>query len=66
MLMSIPVNTKSRGRPAGREYVETIAVRMKREQAETLDAWIEAQPDKPSRSEAVRRLVDEALRAKRS
>lgn len=67
MLMSIPVNTKrQRGRPPGRDYVDTIAVRMKRDQSETLDAWRESQPDKPSRSEAIRRLVEEALKAKRS
>lgn len=33
---------------------------------EPIDAWREAQPDKPSRSEAIRRLVEEALKAKRS
>lgn len=27
----------------------------------TVDAWREAQPDKPSRSEAIRRLVERAL-----
>lgn len=30
-----------------------------------LDAWREAEPDKPSRSEAIRRLVQEALEGKR-
>lgn len=31
-----------------------------------LDAWIDAQPDpKPSKPEAIRRLVGEALREKR-
>lgn len=32
----------------------------------TIDAWAEAQPDKPSRSEAIRRLVEEALKAQRA
>ena len=31
-----------------------------------IDDWREAQPDKPSRSEAIRRLIEEALKAKRS
>ncbi|WP_227441311.1 ribbon-helix-helix domain-containing protein [Methylobacterium sp. W2] len=31
-----------------------------------VDAWAESQPDKPSRSEAIRRLVEEALKAERA
>jgi hypothetical protein len=30
---------------------------------DTIDAWREAQPDRPSRSEAIRRLVERGLKA---
>ncbi len=30
---------------------------------DTVDVWREAQPDRPSRSEAIRRLVEHALKA---
>lgn len=32
---------------------------------ESIEAWAARQPDKPSRSEAIRRLVELGLRAKR-
>jgi hypothetical protein len=39
-----------------------LAVRMPPERLARLDSWIAAQPDpKPSRPEAIRRLVDKAL-----
>jgi hypothetical protein len=38
-----------------------IAVRLHAEETSALDAWIAAQPDRPSRSEAVRRLVQKGL-----
>jgi hypothetical protein len=39
---------------------------MEREQLDQLDAWIAAQPDAPTRPEAVRRLIAAALKADRS
>jgi metal-responsive CopG/Arc/MetJ family transcriptional regulator len=52
---------KKRGRPSiGRGLQFNSSFRP--ELAERIDAWIAAQPDpKPSRSEAIRRLVDKAL-----
>ena len=44
-----------------------MQVRLQPPQMAELDAWITAQPDpKPSRPEAIRRLVEDALKAKRS
>lgn len=39
-----------------------VQVRMSPDQLARLDKWVKAQPDKPSRPEAVRRLVDTALK----
>lgn len=47
------------GRPAVDS--EEVRARMPREQIERIDAWAAEQPDKPTRPEAVRRLVDKAL-----
>lgn len=53
-------STKSKG---GRPRVDAtpITVRVPPSQLASLDAWREAQPDKPSRPEAVRRLVEKGL-----
>ena len=67
--MFMPSKTKrvklmsSETRKGGRPPVdsERIDTRFRREVLDALDAWREAQPDKPSRPEAVRRLVDQAL-----
>jgi hypothetical protein len=47
----------------GRPPVDSdlVRARMPREQIERIDAWAAEQPDKPSRPEAVRRLVDKGL-----
>jgi hypothetical protein len=48
---------KKRGRPAtGRDPL--IAFRLPPETIAALTAWAARQPDKPSRSEALRRLID--------
>jgi Arc/MetJ-type ribon-helix-helix transcriptional regulator len=39
-----------------------VQLRLSHEQADALDAWREAQPDRPSRSEAIRRLVERGLK----
>ncbi len=51
---------KRPGRPAtGRDPV--TAIRLSEDLRTRVDKWAQSQPDKPSRSEAVRRLVDRAL-----
>jgi hypothetical protein len=60
MSPSIPDTRKSRGRP--RIDATQLAVRVPPRDLARLDAWISKQPDpKPSRPEAIRRLVAEAL-----
>jgi metal-responsive CopG/Arc/MetJ family transcriptional regulator len=51
---------KKTGRP--RVDSEAVNVRLEREMLDTIDAWIAAQPDpKPTRPEAIRRILSEAL-----
>jgi len=66
LLASIPVEEKRRGRPPGEKYAAPVPVRLTPEQLAYVDAWRQSQDDLPSRSEAIRRLVEEALKAKRS
>ena len=57
------VPKKGRGRPAtGRDPV--TAIRLSSELRQSVDRWAEKQDDKPSRSEAIRRLVEIGLKAK--
>jgi hypothetical protein len=50
------------GRPRGTTYRETIPVRLTEEAAAAVDAWAVRQNERGiSRSEAIRRLVDQAL-----
>jgi Arc/MetJ-type ribon-helix-helix transcriptional regulator len=54
---------KGRGRPAtGRDPV--TAIRLSKELRETVDKWADSQDDQPSRSEAIRRLVELGLKVK--
>jgi hypothetical protein len=58
------VPKKSRGRPAtGRDPV--TAIRLSKELRETVDKWAGSQDDQPGRSEAIRRLVELGLKAKK-
>ena len=58
--MSIDTGKSRRGRP--RVDSEDVSARMERGMLDALDAWIAAQPEpRPGRSEAIRRLVAEAL-----
>jgi Ribbon-helix-helix protein, copG family len=50
---------KSRGRPSGRLYGETIPVRLTREMIATVDKWAENKD--MSRSEAIRALIERGL-----
>ncbi len=52
---------KTRGRPAIGVGVQ-VNTMLRPEQAERLDAWIAQQPEpRPSRPEAIRRLIEKAL-----
>jgi Arc/MetJ-type ribon-helix-helix transcriptional regulator len=63
MAKSIKVNQKKRGRPAtGRDPVS--AVRFPAEVTAQIDAWAANQESHPSRSEAIRRLVELGLTVK--
>jgi hypothetical protein len=57
------VHKKSLGRPPGVKYGETIPARFEKPTMEALDAW--AEKHDVSRSEAIRRLVEIGLKAKR-
>jgi hypothetical protein len=57
------VHKKSRGRPAGIKYGETIPARFEPATMAALDAWADAH--EVSRSEAIRRLVELGLKAKK-
>jgi Arc/MetJ-type ribon-helix-helix transcriptional regulator len=63
MAKSIPVLRKRRGRPrTGQDPV--TAVRLSPALKSQIEDWAKQQPDNPSRSEAIRRLVKLALAAK--
>jgi hypothetical protein len=57
---------KKRGRPPGRSYGETIPMRLSSAMKDAVDVWAQKQPDAPSRSEALRRLVEIGLKRKRT
>ncbi|NML96327.1 hypothetical protein HHL27_22050 [Novosphingobium sp. TW-4] len=61
MTKSISVNKKSRGRPVTTGTGQVVGVRLQPHQLGKVDAWAEAQPDKPTRPEAIRRLVEKGL-----
>lgn len=52
---------KARGRPAGVKHKHPIQIRASDEFVAAIDDWRRQQPDLPSRSEAIRRLVEKAL-----
>jgi hypothetical protein len=54
---------KRRGRPATGERPQT-SVRLDPEMWKSIDAWRDAQDDRPLRSESIRRLLDLALGGK--
>jgi len=56
------VQKKSRGRPAGVKYGETIPTRFEPETVKAIDSW--AAWAGVSRSQAIRRLVELGLKAK--
>jgi hypothetical protein len=61
--MSISDSRKKRGRPST-GIGKAIGLRLYPELEATLDAWIEEQPDpKPSRPDAIRKLIDRGAKA---
>jgi hypothetical protein len=66
MKKSISVNRKSRGRPKKKGGVYPVtAVRLSPQLAAAIDKWAASHPDKPNRSDAIRRLVELGLKVKR-
>jgi len=62
---TIKVVRKKRGRPAtGTEPV--TAIRLSPEMRVAIDTWAARQDGKPSRSEAIRRMIDQALMPRQS
>jgi hypothetical protein len=49
------------GRPAGRTQDVPMQMRVSGEFIKTVDDWRNTQPDRPSRSEAIRRLTEQAI-----
>lgn len=52
------------GRPPGKIQGRILQMRVSDDFIESIDAWAARQPDRPSRSEAIRRLVEMGLRQK--
>jgi hypothetical protein len=52
----VAVFEDKRGRPPGRNFAETIPVRLSRPMMEKVDDWADA--NQASRSEAIRRLIE--------
>lgn len=51
------------GRPAGKIHDRILQMRVSDDFLEAVDKWAARQLDEPSRSEAIRRLVELGLRA---
>jgi hypothetical protein len=65
MKKSVSVNKKSRGRPKKKGGVHPVtAVRLHPTIGAEVDKWAAWQADAPTRSEAIRRLVELGLKAK--
>jgi hypothetical protein len=60
--ISVGQKKRGRGRPAT-GHDPQIALRMPAETRQAVEAWAAKQPDKPSLSEAIRRMVDLVLAA---
>jgi len=63
MVKAISSTRKSRGRPS--TGAESVHLRILPEQSAALDAWIAKQPDELTRPEAIRRLVEIGLKARK-
>lgn len=61
MTDAIADTPKKRGRPSTGGRQEGVMVRFPADQLARLDRWREAQPEQPTRPEAIRQLLDGAL-----
>jgi len=61
MAKSIRVNPKKRGRPKTTGRGQLIGIRLQKPLLTALNAWIADQESAPSRPEAIRRLLEQAL-----
>jgi len=52
------------GRPPGKIQGRILQMRVSDDFIDSIDTWAARQPDKPSRSEAIRRLVELGLKSK--
>ncbi len=52
------------GRPPGKIHDRILQMRVSDDFIEMVEQWANRQPDKPSRSEAIRRLVEIGLKAR--
>ena len=64
MAKSITGTQKSRGRPKTTGRGVQIGMRWHEPVLAAIDAWRREQPDLPSRTDAIRRLVEQALAGK--
>jgi len=64
MNASIPATTKKRGRPKTTGKGAQVQLRLHSPLLSAIDAYLSALPDAPSRPEAIRRILTEALSAK--
>jgi hypothetical protein len=64
MRQSIPVKRKKRGRPAT-GVDPLVGVRMPPELRKDVEAWAKHEDDKPSLSEAIRRMIEIVLKKRR-
>jgi hypothetical protein len=60
---SVSKRKRKPGRPAGRLQDTPVHLRVSGEFIKALDDWRNIQPDRPSRSEAIRRLTEQAIKA---
>lgn len=65
MKASISDSTKSRGRPPSTGIGTLIGLRLQADSLTKLDDWRRKQDDLPNRPEAIRRLLELALKGKR-
>jgi hypothetical protein len=65
MAQSIRVTKKSRGRPKTTGPGTQIGMRWQADELAAIDAWRRKQDDLPSRTDAIRRLVELGLEAVR-
>jgi hypothetical protein len=59
--MAVTTKAKKLGRPPGKVQDRALQMRVSEQFLRTIDDWRRKQPDLPSRTEAIRRLVEKAI-----